>query len=518
MDARAAAAASRTSELNNQLRNLKGDLSGRIDTLATAFAAYVELDGIREQLAAYPNHNQARRLAGADLKQLLAGEPAEQRADVPSYWLVPAVNALRPDGSVDADLLATALRRDEVSTRRFMLSARAAMGLGPQLVDELVALMAPHDEAGVPTWDAVQVIWWASVLRGAFGSDALAALRPVAEPALATLTGGDWLDWANRTQSEGQVRSFGNRTRSDTENLRWLGDQLSAATEPVDQASDDQSWRMSWQAPPTSADAEAQAPTSQDDPEAANRSTMEMLAGLAAHLIARGSTEEVQLLARATELRSELADPGHRGRAASEPIASGLPAQPTAVSDEVRATAVDPNASLADRRELWRWLAPNLRTWLTEVAEQPAPLPAVLPARSNSSLLVDANGVVSKADLDRAQLELARNNAPGGLARYGRPILIGGAAVAVLGVLLATLGGQGAGWIVLVVGAVLGIFGWSQFSQALASQTNIDAGQAQLTARINEVQANAKRTDAANLARHQEQLEVTRRALNMLPE
>ena len=48
MDARAMAAASRTSELQSQLRNLKGDLSSRIETLASAFAAYVELDGIRE--------------------------------------------------------------------------------------------------------------------------------------------------------------------------------------------------------------------------------------------------------------------------------------------------------------------------------------------------------------------------------------------------------------------------------------------------------------------------------------
>ena len=39
MDARAMATASRTSELQSQLRNLKGDLSSRIETLASAFAA-----------------------------------------------------------------------------------------------------------------------------------------------------------------------------------------------------------------------------------------------------------------------------------------------------------------------------------------------------------------------------------------------------------------------------------------------------------------------------------------------
>ena len=522
MDARAMAAASRTSELQSQLRNLKGDLSSRIETLASAFAAYVELDGIREQLSAFPQHNQARRLAGVDLDILLKGGTPEPRADVPGYWLVPAVQALRPDGTVDAELAAQATAREELSTRRFLLTAQAALGQGPELVDELVELMAPEDRAGVATWDEVQVMWWASVLRGAFGPKALAALRPLAEPAIATLTGTDWLDWAEETASAARIRSFGRTKRSDTANLTWLGDQLSAATEPVDQTTDDNSWRMSWQAPPTSKDADAPAveggPTSADDPDAAARSNREMLAGLAKYLIAEGSVEEQHLLERASELRRELAGM-ERGAAVSEPDQPiGLPSKPAAVVDEVRSTAVDEHASLADRRELWSWLAPNLRAYFTSVIEAEPPVATVLPAQSKNSLLVGANGVIESSDLQRAELQLARDYAPAPLTRYGPPITVVGGGLVALGVVLGLATNQPWFWVLVVLGLVGVIVGGWQWSRRREVTGNLERARERLESRIREVQANAERTDRANLGRHTDMVEAARRSLNMLPE
>lgn len=43
-------------QLRARLGNLEGDLSSRLDALSQAFTAYVELDGLRQQLAGFPDN------------------------------------------------------------------------------------------------------------------------------------------------------------------------------------------------------------------------------------------------------------------------------------------------------------------------------------------------------------------------------------------------------------------------------------------------------------------------------
>ena len=47
---------------------------------------------------------------------------------------------------------------------------------------------------------------------------------------------------------------------------------------------------------------------------------------------------------------------------------------------------------------------------------------------------------------------------------------------------------------------------------------NLERARERLESRIREVQANAERTDRANLGRHTDMVEAARRSLNMLPE
>jgi hypothetical protein len=79
-----------TSKLRSDLKNMRGSLETRLNALTNAFVAFVELDGIRAQLAAFPQQAEARRFAFQDLGVLLDGESPPQRPDVEGYWLPPA--------------------------------------------------------------------------------------------------------------------------------------------------------------------------------------------------------------------------------------------------------------------------------------------------------------------------------------------------------------------------------------------------------------------------------------------
>ena len=117
-----------TSKLRSELRNMQGSLEARLNALTNAFVAFVELDGIRKQLAAFPQHAEARRCAFQDLQVLLDGGVPPRRPDVDGYWLPPAMSALRPDGSVDPEQAALARQRDPHAAPVFLATARAAFG------------------------------------------------------------------------------------------------------------------------------------------------------------------------------------------------------------------------------------------------------------------------------------------------------------------------------------------------------------------------------------------------------
>lgn len=74
-------------KMRAQLQNLSGNVEQRLDSLTRSFYSFVELDSIRQLLAAFPMNEQARRFALTDLALLQEGKRPEQRPDIDGYWL-----------------------------------------------------------------------------------------------------------------------------------------------------------------------------------------------------------------------------------------------------------------------------------------------------------------------------------------------------------------------------------------------------------------------------------------------
>ena len=199
-----------TSKLRSELRNMQGSLEARLNALTNAFVAFVELDGIRKQLAAFPQHAEARRCAFQDLQVLLDGGVPPMRPDVDGYWLPPAMSALRPDGSVDPEQAALARQRDPQAAPVFLATARAAFGAGEAVAAELPKLLTPDDQG---TWAEWQLLLWGATLRGAFGPAALTTLTATFRPLIASAD--NWLEWA-RSQAG----------TNDAKALDWVTSQL----------------------------------------------------------------------------------------------------------------------------------------------------------------------------------------------------------------------------------------------------------------------------------------------------
>lgn len=140
------------SSLRSELEGMRGNLEARVSALTRSFLAFVELDSIRQRLSDEPEFLDARRSAHRDLEALLEGRPPQERPDVAGYWVVPAVAALRPDGSVDQARAAEARSRDAAGTHRFHAAARAALGhgRGADAISDLAEALAPAGDA----WDA----------------------------------------------------------------------------------------------------------------------------------------------------------------------------------------------------------------------------------------------------------------------------------------------------------------------------------------------------------------------------
>lgn len=504
-------------QLRDRLKNIEGDLVARVDALSSAFAAYVELDSIREQLAGFPDHAQARRLAAADLAILAAGELPPTRSDIAGYWLVPAIAALRPDGNLNAALADTAIERDEITARRFLLAARAAFGRGPELVDELVALMAPDTESGPATWDGVQVMFWAATLRGAFGPDALERLADVIAEPLAAVEHGDWLAWASEQGAEAGTATGMRGARSiELRPIAWLADAMAAVVEPVQPGADDNSW-LTWRTVDQArTDAEQAAVASQADPQAVAQSNRELLLRVAEYQIAQGAPGERELLHRAAELKRELANP--TGDPSAETLDGLLPARRTTVADQIRQTAVDPNASPHDRRVLWGWIGAELKDWLADQAAQQLPERALVPVSGHSGLQANAEGPIDPSEVANARETLVRSYAPSTLARYWAIPLGVGLALLVAGIVLGVVTSSGAWFVPIIIGGIsagVGVQSRKRLREALSS---IEYRSARLDESVSTAQRLAQREDNESKAFHESLTQTSRRALSMIPD
>ena len=430
-----------TSKLRSELRTMQGSL----EALTNAFVAFVELDGIRKQLTAFPQHAEARRYAFQDLQVLLDGGIPPQRPDVDGYWLPPAMAALRPDGSVDPEQAALARQRDPHTAQIFLATAQAAFGAGETVVAELPKLLTPDDQG---TWAEWQLLLWDATLRGAFGPAALTTLTATFRPLITSAD--DWLAWA-RAQAD----------TNDTTALDWVASQLEEFT-PRPTPKQETDWTATRTGRPdfvirgsgrfrdTSSRPELELepepePELEPEPEPeetpmtveetspeenAWESTRAMLVRVMQVHINGGSESEHELLARAELLEEQFTNPLGATKLPDE-----VPEKRHIVIDALRQTALDDHAGRKNRRSLWLLIAeaftPVAREWQTE----PEPRLPEEKVSGYESLTVGPQGIQDQTAM-RTLMRRYDSQQPTGLILRGREIMWAGAALTAASVAL----------------------------------------------------------------------------------
>ena len=472
-----------TSKLRSELRTMQGSLEARLDALTNAFVAFVELDGIRKQLAAFPQHTEARRYAFQDLQVLLDGDIPPQRPDVDDYWLPPAMAALRPDGSVDPEQAALARQRDPHTAPVFLATAQAAFGAGEAVVAELPKLLAPDDQG---TWAEWQLLLWGATLRGAFSPAALTTLTAPFRPLITNAD--DWLEWA-RAQAGA----------NDATALEWVTSQLEEFA-PRPTPEQETGWTATRTGRPdfairgsgrfrdTSSRPEPEPePEPEETPvvveetspeENAWESTRAMLVRVMQVHIRGGSESEHALLARAELLEEQFNNPLGASKLPDE-----VPEKRHVVVDVLRQTALDDHASRQDRRSLWLLIAetfvPVAREWQTE----PEPRIPERKVSGYDSLTVGPHGVHDETAM-RALMRRYDSQQPAGLILRGREIMWAGAALAAASfVLLLT---ARSGWFLLLgfFGILAAVLGYKMNETAVERRNALEASKDSLTRRV----------------------------------
>ncbi len=437
-------------KMRAQLQNLSGNVEQRLDSLTRSFYSFVELDSIRQLLAAFPMNEQARRFALTDLALLQEGKRPEQRPDIDGYWLPPAIAALHPGGVVDPELAARATGRG-ADAALFLTVARRLLGDTSDQSQTIAALLDG------PSWTPIQQGLWRLVLAGAFGPGAL----PRVMARLAAVVEGagtdDWVAW---------LRGLAGGKATDADVLTRYAEELDAVADLGDGRDD--SWQVSLE-PVAEGDDEGFARTSvssADDPAMADQSVDAGLAELARAIIADGDQGERDLLDRAEALRREIT----REEGASfdeEPVSPTD--RPTV--DCLRDTLLDEAFSRRDRRQVWGPVARVLDPWVAEQAD-PGVIEEPRAVLSGSGIAVTREGAdeaAMRAEIRRigreadAEVERTRN---------GRPALIASGVFAAVSIVLMFFA---PGFVVLLF-ISLGIAFWG-YSQMATGKRAVQDGE-----------------------------------------
>lgn len=435
-------------KMRAQIQNLSGNVEQRLDSLTRSFYSFVELDSIRQLLAAFPMNEQARRFALTDLALLQEGTRPEQRPDIDGYWLPPAIAALHPGGAVDPDLAARATGRGG-DAALFLTVARRLLG---DTSDQSQAVAVLLDG---PSWTPSQQGLWRLVLAGAFGPAALprvmARLAKVVEEAGVD----DWVAWLRTLEgSKGSGVAVLDRYAAELEAVADQGDGR------------DDAWQVTLE-PVATGDEEGFARTSvssADDPAMARQAVEAGLAELARAVIADGDQGERDLLDRAEALRREIS----REEAPSDEPAAPMD-RPTL--DCLRDTLVDEALSRRDRREVWRPVARVLDPWVAEQAD-PTLIDEPQALLSGSRVAVTREGADEAAM--RAEFRRIGREAEGEVerTRNGRPALIAGGVLAALSIVVMFFA---PGFVVLLF-ISLGIAFWG-YSQMATGKRAVQDGE-----------------------------------------
>ena len=502
-----------TSKLRSELHNLQGSLEARLNALTNAFVAFVELDGIRKQLAAFPQHAEARRCAFQDLQVLLDGGVPPMRPDVDGYWLPPAMSALRPDGSVDPEQAALARQRDPHAAPVFLATAQAAFGAGEAVVAELPKLLTPD---GQGSWAEWQLLLWGATLRGAFGPAALTTLTTTFRPLITSAD--DWLEWAraqagadNATALEwvtSQLEEFAPRPTSEQE-TGWTATRTGRPDFVI---------RGSGRFQDTSSRPEPE-PEPEETPvvveetspeENAWESTRAMLVRVLQVHINGGSESEHELLARAELLEEQFNNPLGASKLPDE-----VPEKRHIVIDALRQTALDDHASRQDRRSLWLLIAeafaPVAREWQTE----PEPRLPEKKVSGYDSLTVGPHGIHDQTAM-RTLMRRYDSQQPTGLILRGREIMWAGAALttASIALLLATR----SNWFLLLglAGIVAAVLGYKLNETAVERRNALEASKDSLARRIEDATKTTADTYEKAKVEHEERQASASRFLTTL--
>ncbi len=344
----ASVARAQSARLSSQLAGLQGSMETRLNALAAAFDAYVELGDVREQLAGYPDTAAIRRDVRGSIQALGRGELPDAVDDRgQGYWLSYALNALigtiaaRPDA---ADEVTEQLSRAVDLSRDaelFVVAAAGALGHGDKVGGRVAALLICDGEL-----TPAQLALWRGVRAGGFGpilSEVLAGWDS-AGPAAKS-----WTDWV-----KGQAHS-----QQPNDGLRWLtrlitgeqGPGLALRGDPSTPVAADQ---LVLSGEPVTASA-----TPAADPR-------EALRAVVGELVSRGLGDEIELLERTRVLRARIEDPGASEIAAVDEQRSVV----GNVIDEIRAAVIDTTLGRPERAVLLDWSRAGLLEAVAELRTQ----------------------------------------------------------------------------------------------------------------------------------------------------
>jgi hypothetical protein len=438
----AASHAAEVAAVRSSVSRQTSQLDGRLDRLERALLAFVELEDTRAELNEFADAAAARRFA-RDLAQRLLGAdapatPPGAPADLPGYWLSPAVKAVVADlhpGTADpVALRAEARRRDDERADLFDV---LVAGLGGR--ESMVAAGVSRWFPRTPAVDRAGRTIASEVARGRFGPEATATLTV----RLATLRDAQGVDNLAALVLP-DIASGVPLSSVDDDHRDGHAETGRSAAE---RAAADLTALAALVAP--SADATPAArPALRDDP----------LAELLAVLINEGAPGEAPVLHRMAAIRSSLAGVGVPAPPAMQSAADAAGTVWELLGEWLRDR--DAPATHALAREVLAPVIDRLAASLEATASTPAPTTGTI-AVAGSPVLVGIDGSDDSSWRQRAE------RTAGDPPTWVRPVAVTGGALAVVGAVLAVAAAPG-WWAAAAVAAIGAIGAWLWHTRSAA--------------------------------------------------